>query len=228
MLYEEYLMPKKQQYGQKVDLIDRICVWTIRLSLVMVFYSLPNALAEMEDGGGETHKQNEDLKSQYFFACSGGKLDIVQTSLETNPNWVNLRTENGESCLHLTGIYGHSSVTKHLLEDAKIKADPNIRSTFDQGLRMHPLSWNVYGGHYDNIELLLKAGADPNLDFDSMGQPPTSVTSLDVVLQLQDVEKGDDRFTRLETLLRQYGGKTTEELFQEQQESAEERRDDEL
>ena len=31
----------------------------------------------------------------------------------------------------------------------------------------------AYGGHYDNIELLLENGADPNLDFDSMSSSVT-------------------------------------------------------
>ena len=39
------------------------------------------------------------------------------------------RTENGETCLHLTGIYGALEVTKLLL---KRGADPNVRSTFEQ------------------------------------------------------------------------------------------------
>jgi ankyrin repeat protein len=127
--------------------------------------------------------------------------------------WVNARTDNGESCLHLTGIYGHSQVTLLLLQKG---ADPNIRSTYEAGLRMHPLSWNVYGGHVENIELLLKYGADVNLDFDGMnGNPVVAVTALDVTLQLQQNEKGDDRFTKMEQVLRSHGGKTTVELKQQ-------------
>ena len=113
--------------------------------------------------------------------------------------WVNARTDNGESCLHLTGIYGHSQVTWLLLQKG---ADPHIRSTNEAGLRMHPLSWNVYGGHVENIELLLKYGADVNLDFDGMnGNPVVAVTALDVKLQLQQNKKGDDRFTKMEQAL---------------------------
>jgi ankyrin repeat protein len=122
---------------------------------------------------------------------------------------LNARTDNGEACLHLTGIYGHSEVTRLLLQKG---ADPNIRSTYEAGLRMHPLSWNLYGGHAENIELLLKYGADVNLDFDGMGNPVVAVTPLDVTLQLVQNEEGDERFTKIEQVLRLHGGKTMAEL----------------
>lgn len=76
---------------------------------------------------------------------------------------------------------------------------------------MHPLSWNVYGGHVDNIKVLLENGATVNLDFDSMDNRGP-VTSLDVAVQLVENESGDDRFQRIESLLRQHGGKTMKEL----------------
>jgi hypothetical protein len=86
-----------------------------------------------------------------------------------------------------------------------------------QGLRMHPLSWNIYGGHVDNAALLLEYGADVNADFDSMKKEDGAVTSLDIVLQLQDNEQGDERFVQLEKVLRRYGAKTMAELLKLQQ-----------
>jgi hypothetical protein len=76
---------------------------------------------------------------------------------------------------------------------------------------MHPLSWNVYGGHVANVAVLLRYGVDVNLDFDSMGEKEP-VTALDVALQLTQNEEGDERFVQLEELLRKHGGKTMEEL----------------
>ena len=64
----------------------------------------------------------------------------------------------------------------------------------------------------DLIDLLLKHGANVNLDFDSMGAPTTPVTALDVVIQLTQNEAGDARFVQLEKILREYGAKTMEEL----------------
>jgi ankyrin repeat protein len=101
-------------------------------------------------------------------------------------------------------------------------ANPNARSTFEQGLRMHPLSWNVYGGHIENIRLLLKHGADVNLDFDSMGQPPEPVNALDVLLELQRAEQGDQRFMKMEKLLRDYGAMTVKEMIREMDASGDE------
>ena len=81
-----------------------------------------------------------------------------------------------------------------------------------QGLRMHPLSWNVYGGHTENVELLLKHGAKVNADFDSMNDQG-SVTAMDIVLQLKTNEDGDERFVKMESILRKYGGKTMKEVL---------------
>ena len=80
---------------------------------------------------------------------------------------------------------------------------------------MHPLSWNVYGGHLENIKLLLEHGADVNLDFDSMGQPPSPVTVLDVLYELQKAEQGDQRFVDMEAVLKKHGAKTMKELHQD-------------
>ncbi len=153
----------------------------------------------------------QDPGTEFFNACSGGDTDLVTKLLEEHPEWVNAYTQNGETCLHLTGIYGYSKVTKILLDKG---ADPNIRSTYDKGLRMHPLSWNVYGGHLANIELLLENGADVNLDFDSMMVDNAPVTSLDVLKELLKNEAGDDRFVAIEKVFRKHGAKTIAEVLQ--------------
>ena len=169
----------------------------------------------------KSEKEPTSPPPEFFFACSGGQYDEIRTSLEQHPSWVNSRTQQGESCLHLTGIYGHSQITRLLLDNG---ADPNVRSTYEEGLRMHPLSWNVYGGHYDNIQLLLEYGADVNLDFDGMGSSSSSkesddekndiaVTALDIAIALTKNEKDvDERFVKIEQLLRKHGGMTIEEV----------------
>lgn len=156
-----------------------------------------------------TADNDEKPGSDFFHACSGGELETVVQSLLDHPDWVNASTDNGETCLHLTGIYGQTEITSLLLKKG---ANPNVRSTFDEGLRMHPLSWNVYGGHVGNIQLLLEHGADVNLDFDSMGKTAAPVTSLDILLELLKNEKGDERFQEIKILFDKYGAKTMEEL----------------
>jgi ankyrin repeat protein len=76
---------------------------------------------------------------------------------------------------------------------------------------MHPLSWNIYGGHVDNVKMLLEHGANVNLDIDSMNNIG-KVTVLDIVQLLIVNEDGDDRFRKLEAVLQTYDAKTFAEL----------------
>mmetsp|Transcript_5652 Transcript_5652/g.15313 ORF Transcript_5652/g.15313 Transcript_5652/m.15313 type:complete len:91 (-) Transcript_5652:1291-1563(-) len=71
---------------------------------------------------------------------------------------------------------------------------------------MHPLSWNVYGGHVDNIKMLLKYGADVNLDFDAMNRQQ-KVTAMDIALQLVQNESDDVRFQTIVQVLQDAGAK---------------------
>ena len=192
---------------RRMDRIDHALRWTIQIASVFLFLTLPDlyqfshSVVAQQEGPGE----------DFFLACSGGETAVVKKFLQEHPNWANAFTTNGETCLHLTGIYGHSSITKILLEEG---ADPNIRSTYEKGLRMHPLSWNVYGGHMDNIRLLLEHGANINLDFDSMKGDDLAVTSLDVLLELLKNEPGDERFVAMQTLFEEHGAKTINQLHE--------------
>ncbi len=117
----------------------------------------------------------------------------------------------------MAGIYGASTVTRTVLLKG---ADPNVRSTYEHGLRMHPLSWNVYGGHVTNVRLLLEHGADPNLDVDPMETGAAPETVLDIVQRIigafdenyndNDQRNEDSRYTafrEIEELLLKYGAK---------------------
>ena len=202
IVLDQFLFPKHR----RMDRIDHTIRWTIRIAFYVLFVTLPDLC--------EYVLAEEDPGPDFFNACSSGDTNFITKALEEHPNWVNAYTENGETCLHLTGIFGHSDVTKTLLEKG---AEPNIRSTYEKGLRMHPLSWNVYGGHVDNIKLLLEHGADVNLDFDSMKSDNAIVTSLDVLLELLKNEAGDERFVAIEKVFEQHGAKTMKQIRNEQQ-----------
>lgn len=127
---------------------------------------------------------------------------------------MNKSTSDGESCLHLAAIPGSDEITKLLLD---LGADPNVRSTFKGGLRMHPLSWNVYGGHYESIKLLLENGAEVNADFDS--GDGSIITVLDVNSKFLDTSSGDGEpsphaeiYEKIQALLLKHGAKTYAEL----------------
>mmetsp|Transcript_43034 Transcript_43034/g.89588 ORF Transcript_43034/g.89588 Transcript_43034/m.89588 type:complete len:217 (-) Transcript_43034:122-772(-) len=208
--FDRFLFPGHR----RMDNIDRALQWTIRMGLVVLFLTLPDLydiVAMADDSETAANSPGPD----FFNACSGGDKDLVARSIEEHPDWINGYTANGEACLHLTGIYGHSEVTELLLRKG---ADPNIRSTYDKGLRMHPLSWNVYGGHLGNIELLLEHGADVNLDFDSMKGDGIAVTSLDVLRALLQNERGDERFVEIEKVFQKHGAKTMAQLQRENEE----------
>mmetsp|Transcript_3557 Transcript_3557/g.7196 ORF Transcript_3557/g.7196 Transcript_3557/m.7196 type:complete len:201 (-) Transcript_3557:205-807(-) len=151
-----------------------------------------NAIAANDD---DTPPQQQ-ANTKYFFACSSedlsSGLSIVKDLLSQDESLAHTTTNDGEHCLHLSALGGNEELVQLLLEKG---ADPNIRSTFVHGLRMHPLSWSVYYGRYKIIELLLKHGADVNADFDVKRGPDEvqPVTALDVVEEiLLQIEDGDE------------------------------------
>lgn len=155
---------------------------------------------------GATNPEEKEDNSEFFFACSGGEFPKVQSHLEQDPSLAHTSTKDGEHCLHLSALSGNADIVKLLLDKG---ANPDIRSNWEQGLRMHPLSWSTFYGRYEIIELLLKAGADVNADF-NLGQKdengnPEKATVLDVIEQiLMNYEEDDDekdRFVQTRNIL---------------------------
>jgi len=165
---------------------------------------------------GQAEEEDSAEFMAFMDACVKDDVAAVRTTIETHPTWVNQRSSKGETCLHVAGIRGAPAVTEAVLQAG---GDPNIRSTYEYGLRMHPLSWNAFAGHVENARLLLKADADPNLDFDKMSEPGTKLTALDVVEQIlrfyEDDRTTDARhegFKEFHKLLLSVGGKRYHEL----------------
>lgn len=81
---------------------------------------------------------------------------------------------------------------------------------------MHPLSWNVYGGHHESVKLLLESGAQVNADVDS--GDGAKITVLDICDKFLDSNTDGEnpqieRFQQVRKLLLQHGAKTfAEEL----------------
>ena len=104
-------------------------------------------------------------------------------------------------------------------------ADPNARSGYEGGLRMTPLSWNVFGGHVETAKALLEGGADPNMDMDDMKDQSQKVTVLDilhknVLHQYEDNEKNRNdpnigKHFEMYDLLMEYGAKYHKDLVAE-------------
>ena len=154
------------------------------------------------------------LPAEFLDACTQGDAEYVQTQLNDHSEWAHGRSSQGETCLHVAGILGQAKVTELVL---KAGGNPNVRTTFEQGLRMHPLSWNVYGGHVETAKILLENGALVNLDFDSMGSQPRKVTCMDILLDILESDpKAEDphmeKYRRMKTLLLEHGAKRFEEI----------------
>lgn len=159
---------------------------------------------------GAMANPEEEENSEYFFACSGGEFSTVKTLLEKDPSLVHTTTKDGEHCLHLSALSGNAEIVALLLDH---KADPDVRSNWEKGLRMHPLSWSTFYGRHEIIELLLKHGADVNADFD-LGKDengdPEKGTVLDVIEQIllgMDTEDQEEkeRFAKTRNILVKHG-----------------------
>lgn len=149
--------------------------------------------------------------SEFFHTCSDGNYDKFKSLLDADPSLIHATTKDGEHCLHLCAISGNTQIVQTLLEKG---ANPDIRSTWKDGLRMHPLSWNTFYGRHEIIELLLKYGADIEADFDLGGSinektgELEKVTVLDVVEKILASEVDDEqrmRFAVTRNLLMKHG-----------------------
>lgn len=167
----------------------------------------------------EQSSSSSALSTAFLNACTEGALEEIEEALVDHPEWVNGRSESGETCLHVAGIKGQSEVSQLIL---KLGGDANIRSTYSGGLRMHPLSWNVYGGHVENARVLLEVGqADVNSDYDDSNGKP--ITVMDTILEIvpDDSEQDDpsmERFYKMKELLLQHGAKRYKDLQTENKE----------
>lgn len=65
----EHIVPRRK----KMDHIDHMLLWTIKICLVILFLTLPIALAEELPG------------DNYWLACSGGDVEVIEKSLNQNP-----------------------------------------------------------------------------------------------------------------------------------------------
>jgi len=174
------------------------------LGMIVAHRSLPIREVVADADPSEPREENSD----YFFACSGADFSMFKTLVENDPSLVHKTTTSGEHCLHLCALEGATDIAQFLLDAG---ADPNIRSTWAQGLRMHPLSWSTFYGRHEIIELLLKHGADVNADFDLGKQDAGGAkkgTVLDVIEQILIGMKDEgekDRFLKTRNVLVKYG-----------------------
>ena len=207
-----------------------------RLLFVYIMALLCSSMTVVSAATDSSKEHEQDpVVEQLLQACTEGQIDTLQALVQQHTSAVlQRRSAMGETCLHVAGIHGQAKLTSYVLEeeangddDNNNKMDPNVRSTFEHGLRMHPLSWNVYGGHVETARVLLTHGANVNLDVDDMSNPEKQATALDIVdTILEGIEgatkegesRSEDEMGRLQRyrdmreLLIEFGAKRFEDL----------------
>jgi ankyrin repeat protein len=92
-------------------------------------------------------------------AAKVGYLDIVKELLEVGVD-KNFRTVFGLTILHIAAENGHSDLVKFLISQGLDKESKTIIENY----KMTPLQYAVIGGHKEAAEILLKSGADYNVE----------------------------------------------------------------
>jgi ankyrin repeat protein len=191
--------------------------------ILILFYLLLLCQYIATSATGDDDSSVGGVFDQFLMACSHGNMEIVEKVLQEHPDYAVGQSQNGESCLHVAGILGQVNVTQFILQHG---GNPNQRSTYEHGLRMTPLAWNVYGKHVANVELLLAAGANVNLDFDYLSNGKHEVVTvldlLHIIERFGDDENNntaDDNSTdedrspyAMRDLLLKYGAKRFKDL----------------
>jgi ankyrin repeat protein len=93
-----------------------------------------------------------------FEAAATGKLVHLISNLAHKPEFVNAYSEDGFQPLGLAAYFGKSETVKYL-----IKAGADVNSPSRNSLKVTPLQSAVAGGHLEITNLLLEAGANPNV-----------------------------------------------------------------
>jgi ankyrin repeat protein len=192
-----------------------------RVLAARLLFLLLAAFVTSDPAVSDSENNDNILPFDYVEACTQGNITFVAEQLQKHPGYLNGRTSNGETCLHVAGIMGQTEVTKYVLTGG---ANPDIRSIFEHGLRMTPLSWNVFGGHLETAKALLDGGAQVNLDVDTTanGNGLRKVTVLDIVEMITPEPPHPDmkpspkvkKFIDLKAMLIKYGAKKYEALVE--------------
>ena len=108
-------------------------------------------------------------------AAGEGDLKAVRELLLNPETDVNVRSESGETALHVAGIKCAKGVARALLDAG---ADVNAQTHEGTAMSMTPLHWyvNMNACSREDIEELLDAGADTSLK-NSQGDTPLDMVA---------------------------------------------------
>eukprot|EP00656_Telonema_subtile_P009422 TRINITY_DN14420_c0_g1_i2.p1 TRINITY_DN14420_c0_g1~~TRINITY_DN14420_c0_g1_i2.p1 ORF type:complete len:194 (+),score=55.54 TRINITY_DN14420_c0_g1_i2:117-698(+) len=147
-----------------------------------------------------------DLGADLMAAAGHGKHDEVQQLLEQDASIANYATVEGETPLHVSCISGKPDLVRLLLAAG---GAVDARAFGEHSLKMTPLSWCVFGGFKEAVEVLVTEGkADVNKVF--LDESGKSITVMDVCRKI-----GDDQRNEIAAFLKEAGALTFEELAEQ-------------
>lgn len=133
-------------------------------AIVLIIATFLTSLASCRMNVKTSRSGDNERPQQLFRAVETGRQDDVRQLLEKHPNWVNRRSDLGNTPLFVAAFHGRSKIAEILLQAG---ANPHATGTAD----MSPLHAAALGGHDNVLQLLLTAGAKTNAQ-DRMGRTP--------------------------------------------------------
>ena len=155
-------------------------------------------------GGSQPHVAAGMTEIDYALmeAVAEGELDEIKRLIKEGAD-VNSKNSEGETPLHVSGIWGKVEPLQLLLAAG---AKVNVQATGAKSLGLAPLHWYTHPGYKDGVAALLKAGAAVNMVVkDEAG---IELTALDIARRYTNSEP----HAEVEQLLVKAGGKPRDEL----------------
>ena len=176
-------------------------------ALVLALASMGGADAEAKPptgGGSKPHEAAGMSEQDYNLmeAVAEGEIDEIKRLIAEGAD-VNVKNSEGETPLHVSGIWGKVEPLQMLI-DAGAKV--NVQATGAKSLGLAPLHWYTHPGYGDGVAALIKAGAIVNMIVkDEKG---TELTALDIARRYTN----SDHHKEVVELLVAAGAKTRDEL----------------
>lgn len=116
------------------------------------------------DKNGLTHISNDN---DWFDAAKNGNLEIIMNKIESGIN-VNCQNQFLETALHLSSANNQIDIVKELLNVKEdIEEDiSGIDINIQDQILWTPLMWAVYEDNFDIVKILVKSGANLNIQND--------------------------------------------------------------
>ena len=139
--------------------------------------------------------------------CLRGDIDAIRVILNENPEYAFELSTEGESCLHLAGVYGHAEITRMLLQGDDV-VDSSHEPTHARENTSHPQRGGELGGRADVAELALADEDDSKLLSGSSQDPNIDAIAEDIYEEWSS----KDKFEKVRAMPLQQGENRVDEL----------------